>query len=118
MKTLSIGLLATFATMSVFAQSSILGSERQKKDAAIQVEQTQPDGITLKQGKVYMTENGITKVITEEIWTKRGMQVTPTGAIVFANGEKAKLREGDFVTMDGAVARPIPLGSEVASNKK
>src|SRR6185295_16158196 len=121
MKTLSIGLLATFATMSVFAQGSILGGEAQKQDAAAQVEKTQPDGIALKGGKVWLTENGKTSVITEEVWTKRGMQVTPSGTIIFENGEKAKLLEGDFVTMDGAVERPIPLdgiNSEVAYNKK
>jgi hypothetical protein len=120
MKTLVIGFFATIATLNLFAQAQQPAAEPQKQDAA-QVEQTQPDGIALKQGKVLLTENGKTSVITEELWTKRGMQVTPSGTIIFANGEKAKLREGDFVTMDGAVARPIPLsgiGSEVASNKK
>ena len=119
MKTLVIGFFATIATLNLFAQAP--ASEPQKNDAATQVEQTQPDGIALKGGKVLLTENGKTSVITEELWTKRGMQVTPTGTIIFANGEKAKLREGDFVTMDGAVARPISLdgiNSEVAYNKK
>ena len=118
MKTLVIGFFATIATLNLFAQVRQPAGEPQKQDAAAQVEQTQPDGIALKGGKVLLTENGKTSVITEELWTKRGMQVTPSGTIIFANGEKAKLREGDFVTMDGSVARPIPLNGEVASNKK
>jgi hypothetical protein len=121
MKTFSIALIATLATMNLFAQEPQPAGEPQKQDAAEQVELTQPDGIALKGGKVYLTENGKTSVITEEVWTKRGMQVTPAGTIIFASGEKAVLREGDFVTMDGAVARPIPLdgiNSEVAYNKK
>jgi hypothetical protein len=119
MKTLLIAFVAAIATTNLFAQGSVLGPEQ--TNAAVQTEQTQRDGLTLKEGKVYMTENGITKVITEEIWTKRGMQITPSGTLIFENGEKAKLLEGDFATMDGVVERPISLdaiGSEVAYNKK
>ena len=43
------------------------------------------------------------------------MQITPSGTLIFENGEKAQLREGDVVSLTGAVARPIPIGTETAS---
>jgi hypothetical protein len=48
---------------------------------------------------------------------KNGTQVTPSGTLIFASGEKAKLREGDFVTLEGAVARPIPISTKAATNR-
>jgi hypothetical protein len=72
----------------------------------------------MKEQKVFFTENGVTKEVTEEIWMRNGMQITPNGTLIFANGEKAKLREGDFVDLKGAVARPITIGSEVAYHKR
>jgi len=117
MKKLTILFLALGASLNLFAQTD---EPEQQQDAAVQVAKTQPEGLTLKEGTVWLSENGKATAIIEEIWTKRGMQVTPSGAIIFSNGEKAALLEGDFVTFDGAVARPIPLGKEkveVAYNK-
>ena len=109
MKKLLIASVAMMATLNLFAQTD----EPQKQDAAVQ--NTQPDGLTLKNNTVWLTENGQTKVLSEEIWMRNGMKITPAGTLIFATGEKAKLREGDFVDMKGAVARPIPIGTDVAT---
>ncbi len=121
MKNLTIGFLAAIASLNLSAQVPQPATEPQKQDATAQVEKTQPEGMTLKDGQVWLFENGKATVITEETWTRRGMQITPSGTIIFANGEKAKLREGDFVTFDGAVARPIALKEKdntVAYNRR
>src|SRR6185503_8810940 len=104
MKKLLIASVAMMATLNLFAQTDEpQPADEQKQNVAVQ--NTQPDGLTLKNNTVWLNENGQTKAITEEIWMRNGMQVTPSGTLIFANGEKAKLREGDFVDMKGAVAR-------------
>ena|SRR5687767_8088119 len=114
MKKLLIALVAMIATLNLFAQTDEpQPTVEPQQDATVQ--NTQPDGLTLKGNTVWLTENGQTKAVTEEIWMRNGMQVTPSGTIIFATGERAKLREGDFVDMKGAVARPIPIGTEVAT---
>ena len=109
MKKLLIASVAMVATLNLFAQTD----EPKKQDVTVQ--NTQPDGLTLKNNTVWLTENGQTKAVTEEIWMRNGMQITPSGTLIFENGEKAQLREGDVVSLTGAVARPIPIGTETAS---
>ena len=109
MKKLLIASVAMVATLNLFAQTD----EPKKQDVTVQ--NTQPDGLTLKSNTVWLTENGQTKAVTEEIWMRNGMQITPSGTLIFENGEKAQLREGDVVSLTGAVARPIPIGTETAS---
>ena len=113
MKKLLIASVAMMATLNLFAQTDEpQPAVEPQQDAAVQ--QSQPDGLTLKGNTVWLTENGVTRELSEEIWMRNGMQVTPSGTIIFANGEKAQLREGDVVDMRGAVARPFPVGTEVA----
>jgi hypothetical protein len=113
MKKLLIAFVAMIATLNLFAQEPQPADEPQQ--AAVQTQNNEHDGLTLKDHKVWLIENGETKTLSEEIWMRNGMQITPSGTIIFANGERAKLREGDFVDMRGAVARPIPIGTDVAS---
>lgn len=126
MKTPLIALFALTATLNLFAQGPAGDEPEQataieQPEAAIQPEPvSQPQkaeqiGLTLRDNKVWLIENGEPKEITEEIWMRNGMQITPSGTLIFANGERAKLREGDFVDMKGAVARPFPVGTEVAT---
>lgn len=117
MKTLTIGFFALLASANLFAQEPAATNEPQKQEATVQ--NAQQDGLTLMDHKVWLYENGQAKAIIEEIWTQNGMKVTPSGTLVFANGDRAKLQTGDFVSMTGAVARPIPIkGSEVVMTKK
>lgn len=112
MKTLTIGFVALIATLNLYAQEPGTVMEPQKQDAVVQ--KTEQQGLMLKDKKVWLVENGESKAITEKFLTGSGMKVTPTGTLIFENGEKAKLREGDFVSLNGAVARPIPIGNEMA----
>jgi|SRR5689334_12444015 len=111
MKKLLIASVAMMATFNLFAQTD----EPQPQNQNVSVQSTQPDGLTLQGNTVLLTENGQTKAITESIWMRNGMQVTPEGTLIFPTGEKAKLRHGDVVSLSGAVARPIPVGTETAS---
>ena len=119
MKTLTMG-VALIATLNLSAQQPTAANETQKQNNAVQ--KTQPDGLTLINHTVWLFENGKVKAITEEIWMRNGMQVKPSGTLIFVNGEKAKLKEGDFVSLKGAVARPVAIkaksSSEVALTKK
>ncbi len=112
MKKLLIAFVAMMATLNLFAQTD----EPQKQDAAVQ--NTQPDGLMYKDNAVWLYENGKTKVITEEIWMLNGMQITPTGTLIFANGERSKLKEGDFISLKGAVARQIPIKGEAVMSRR
>lgn len=113
MKKLLIAFVAVIATLNLFAQTDEpQPADQPQKEATVQA--TQPDGLMLKGGEVWLMQNGQAKAISEEIWMINGMQITPSGTLIMANGERAKLREGDFVSLKGAVARPIPIGTEVA----
>jgi len=116
MKTLLIALLAFFATLNLYAQEPQPADDSQNQNAAVQ--NTQPDGLMFKDNAVWLYENGKTKVITEEIWMLNGMQITPTGTLIFANGERSQLKEGDFISLKGAVARPIPIKGETTMTRR
>src|SRR5262245_3213221 len=113
MKTLTAAFFALIVSANLFAQEPQTADEPRKQDATVQ--KTQPDGLMFKNNAVWLYENGQTKAITEEIWMLNGMQITPAGTLIMANGEKAHLKEGDFVSLKGGVARPIPIGTEVAA---
>ena len=116
MKTLTVA-FALLASFNLFAQEPQTTNEPQNQDQsqAAQVQKSQPAGLAIKENKVFITENGATKEITEAIWMRNGMQITPSGILIFPNGERATLREGDVADLRGAVARPVPLGTETAS---
>ena len=114
MKKLFVGFVAMIATLNLFAQEPQPATEPQNPEATAQVQTSDPEGLTMKDSKVFLIVNGELKEITEEIWMRNGMQITPSGKLVFANGERAQLRNGETVSLKGAVARPIPIGTEVA----
>lgn len=109
MKKLILLFTATVIGVNLMAQVSQPSGIAEEKQGAVLDKREQPEGMIFKEGKVFLLMNGQTSVLTEEIWTKNGMQVTPSGTLIFANGEKAKLGEEDFVTMDGAVARTFQV---------
>ena len=118
MKKLLIASVAMMATLNLFAQTdeSQPTNEPQKQDVV--APNTQPDGLMFKDNVVWLYQNGQTKAITEEIWMLNGMQITPNGTLIFANGEKSKLKDGDFISLKGAVARPITIKSDVTLNQR
>jgi Domain of unknown function (DUF6799) len=118
MKKLLIASVAMMATLNLFAQTDEPQSTNEPQNQNAAVQSTLPDGLMFKDNVVWLYQNGQTKAITEEIWMLNGMQITPTGTLIFANGERSQLKEGDFISLKGAVARPIPIKGETSMTKR
>ena len=74
-----------------------------------QAVQENKEGIIFKNGKAWMVKDGQTMVLEKEMTMGNGMKVLPTGRVIMQNGEQAWLTDNDFVHMDGAVEREIPV---------
>lgn len=59
------------------------------------------DGFTLSGTSVLFTRDGVSKKVEQEIVMKDGMRVRPDGSVLFANGNKASLRNNQLLTLTG-----------------
>lgn len=59
------------------------------------------DGVTMKEGKVLMTQSGITNPVTQEAALVNGTKIKPDGTVTMADGTTATLKEGDYLSLSG-----------------
>ena len=59
------------------------------------------DGVMMKEGKVYMTQSGITSPLTQETSLVNGTKITADGTVTMTNGTTATLKEGDYMSLSG-----------------
>jgi hypothetical protein len=62
---------------------------------------TMKDGVTIKEGKVLVTQQGLTNSLTQEMTLTNGTKISPTGAVTMANGSTVTLQEGDMLSLSG-----------------
>ena len=62
---------------------------------------TMKDGITMKEGKVLLTQQGLTNPLTQEMALTNGTKISPTGNVTMANGSTVTLKEGDMLSLSG-----------------
>src|SRR5258706_15782214 len=104
-----IGFIIMAFALNAFAQEPVAP---EKKEPAAQVQQKSEQkvkGISFKSGKAWMTKDGKTTALDKEVTLMNGTRVTPSGAVIMKDGSKAMLKEGDFVSMEGAVERKVPV---------
>lgn len=59
------------------------------------------DGVTMKEGKVLMTQSGITNPVTQEAALVNGTKIKPDGTVTMADGTATTLKEGDYLSLSG-----------------
>jgi hypothetical protein len=59
------------------------------------------DGVTMKEGKVLMTQSGITNPVTQEAALVNGTKIKPDGTVTMADGTSTTLKEGDYLSLSG-----------------
>ncbi|HLG33867.1 MAG TPA: DUF6799 domain-containing protein [Bacteroidia bacterium] len=107
MKKLIVLFTATVFGVNGFAQEPVVTGKEQS--VPTQVHKAVKDGISFNAGKAWLIKDGQTTALDKEITLRNGTRVTPSGSLIFQDGTKAKLQEGDFVYMDGAVERTFPV---------
>jgi hypothetical protein len=67
------------------------------------------DGVTKKDGKIWITRGGKTSELKEKFVTANGHMFLPNGTVVFNTGSSIVLQEGEVVNMNGdkVVSKPM-----------
>ena len=72
------------------------------------------EGITVDAGKVVVVKNERKVEVTEDMTLKNGTIVNRDGTITMSDGKKLKLKDGDWVTLEGQF---VPAPPKVDGNK-
>ena len=62
------------------------------------------DGVTMKDGKLIVTEMGSTSPLTTDKTLRNGTVITAAGQVTGTDGTTTQLREGDLVSLTGRVS--------------
>jgi hypothetical protein len=63
--------------------------------------ETMKDGLIMKEGKVFFTQQGQTNTVTTPVTLVNGTKIMADGAVTMADGTTAMLREGDVMSLSG-----------------
>jgi uncharacterized protein with beta-barrel porin domain len=63
------------------------------------------DGFTIKNSQVMITENGETKLMTDDMKLADGIEVRTDGSLIVPGGSRRVLNEGDSMTFEGTITR-------------
>ncbi|MGY2130639.1 DUF6799 domain-containing protein [Hymenobacter sp. HD11105] len=64
---------------------------------------TLKDGVTLKEGKVLVTQMGRTTPLSQDLSLTNGTKITPTGTVTTPAGVSSQLQEGDMMSLSGRI---------------
>jgi len=100
--TLAVGLGLSLGTLAVQAQTKIPPRKPvQPKGKAVATGVNVKDGVTMKEGKVLMTQSSLTSPVTQETALVNGTKVRPDGSVTMADGTTTMLKEGDYMSLSG-----------------
>jgi hypothetical protein len=79
------------------------------------------DGVTISGTDVFITRNGVTTKVLNEVRLSNGVIAKANGTILLGNGKRITLRPDQVLGLDGilreAPVRPSPPGVEPSSNR-
>lgn len=84
----------------------------QDKDAALQQIQSENNHVSMKDGKMWVVENGNAKEMTSETSLLNGDSVGLDGKVMRADGSEVTLQNGESIDMSGNISTPTPKPSE------
>ena len=100
--TFALALLLGLGSMAAQAQTKIPPRKPvQPKAKVVSTGASIKDGVTVKDGKLLMTQSGITNPVTQEAALVNGTKIKPDGTITMADGTTATLKEGDYLSLSG-----------------
>ena len=62
------------------------------------------DGLTMKEGRIILTEQGTTNPLLEEKKLRNGTTISTSGLVTGTDGTTAQMTEGDYVSLSGRIA--------------
>lgn len=62
------------------------------------------DGLTMKQGRVILTELGTTNPLLEDKKLRNGITISTAGVVTNTDGTTAQMTEGDYVSLSGRLS--------------
>lgn len=80
----------------------------QDKDAALQQIQSENNHISMKDGKMWVVENGNAKEMTGNVSLLNGDSVESNGKVMRQNGSEEMLQNGESIDMSGNIITPMP----------
>lgn len=72
-----------------------------EKDVKMQKMKADANRIIMKDGKMWMVENGMVSLMDSDIVLPNGTKVTSMGKITMENGEESMMKNGDAIDMEG-----------------
>lgn len=79
------------------------------KDSAMQKMKDNANKVVMKDGMMWMVEEGIVKSMDSDIMMPNGVKVMKDGRVITANGEEMMMKNGDAIDMEGNM---MPRGGE------
>ena len=95
---LTLGCIAAQAQTKVPARKPAALKPRVASNGA-----TMKDGVMMKDGKVLLTQQGLTNPLTQDLTLTNGTKVSPTGSVTLASGTTTTLKEGDMMSLSGRI---------------
>jgi len=74
------------------------------------------DGFTMRHNQMMITENGVTKVMVDDLRLQNGTEVRTDGVVIPEGGPRFVLNEGDRLAFDGALTRAGEGAAAAVSN--
>ncbi|GGF02015.1 DUF6799 domain-containing protein [Hymenobacter cavernae] len=100
----SIILLLTLGSVAAQAQTKVPARKpASPKPRMVSNGATMKDGVMMKDGKVLLTQQGLTNPLTQDLTLTNGTKVSPVGAVTLANGTTTTLKEGDMMSLSGRI---------------
>jgi hypothetical protein len=75
------------------------------------------DGVTMKDGKLIVTEMGMTNPITADKTLRNGTTITTAGMVTGGDGVATQLREGDYVSLTGRIETRTEIAAQDSIQK-
>lgn len=83
----------------------------QAKDAQMNKQQSLlPDGVMMKEGKMWQVKSGQTSAMSSEMTMSDGTKVDSTGKVTMKDGSIMMMKDGEKMTMDGKVTDSATIG--------
>jgi hypothetical protein len=100
--TFALALLLSVGSMAAQAQTKLPPRKPVQPRAKVVAKgATLKDGVMMKEGKVLLTQQGLTNPITQETSLVNGTKIQPDGTVTMTNGTSVMMKEGDYMSLTG-----------------
>ncbi|MBC6699929.1 DUF6799 domain-containing protein [Hymenobacter puniceus] len=65
------------------------------------------DGAVMKDGKVILTQQGLTNPVLQETSLINGTKIRPDGTLTLADGTTTQMKEGDYMSLTGRLTTAV-----------